>query len=101
MDKRYMSVSTPPADALKRIEVGNLKGKSDINPQWKIDAMTETYGICGEGWKFEIVDTQVRECPNGQVLLFMKVNLYIKNGDKWSEPISGYGGDFISSLTHP
>lgn len=48
MDERYIKVSTPPEDALKPIVAGNLKGKTDISPQWKIEAMTETYGMCGE-----------------------------------------------------
>ena len=31
----------------------------------------------------------------GEVLLYMKVALQVKDGDKWSEPVYGYGGDFI------
>ena len=95
MDERYTKVSTPPEDALKPIEGGNLKGKTNIDPQWKIEAMTETYGMCGEGWKFETVSTSTFNCPNGQVLLFMKVNLYLKEKEGWSDPIVGFGGDFI------
>lgn len=44
MDDRYTAVSNPPKDALKEIEFGALRGKSDINPQWKIEAMTENMG---------------------------------------------------------
>lgn len=95
MDKRYEAVQEPPQNALKTIEFGKLKDKSDINPQWKIEALTGQYGLCGVGWKFEIAETEIRECKDGQVLLFMKVNLYVKDKDKWSEPIPGYGGDFI------
>jgi len=54
MDKRYEAVQEPPQNALKTIEFGKLKDKSDINPQWKIEALTGQYGLCGVGWKFEI-----------------------------------------------
>ena len=100
MDKRYEAVQEPPPNALKTIEFGKLKDKSDINPQWKIEALTGQYGLCGVGWKFEIAETEIRECKDGQVLLFMKVNLYVKDKDKWSEPIPGYGGDFIIEKTN-
>lgn len=96
MDDRYTAVSNPPKDALKEIEFGALRGKSDINPQWKIEAMTEKYGMCGIGWKFEIVDIRTT-CmqDDGRILLFMQVNLFIKDGENWSAPIPGYGGDMI------
>lgn len=95
IDGRYAAVAKPPDNALRKIEFGNLKGKSDINPQWKIEVMTKQYGMCGIGWKFEIVSKDTQQCPSGEILLFMAINLYIKDGGKWSEPIPGYGGDFI------
>lgn len=95
MDNRYTAVATPPADVLKIIEAGKLKGKYDINPQWKIEAMTSVYGLCGEGWKYEIAHTETVNCPEGEVLLFMMVKVAVKGKDGWSEPIVGYGGDYI------
>lgn len=96
MDKRYTAVATVPQSAIKRIEGGRLSGKSDINPQWRWETLTETYGLCGIGWKFEIesIDTVPIE-PTKEVMIQVKVNLYIKGGDKWSDAIPGYGGDFI------
>lgn len=44
-----------PPECLKPIKGGRLNGKSDINPQWRLKAMTETFGPCGIGWKYEIV----------------------------------------------
>ncbi|WP_371378801.1 hypothetical protein [Sporomusa aerivorans] len=84
-----------PADALKEIKGGRLNGKSDINPQWRSEAMTKEFGPCGIGWKFEIVNTWTQPAPNNQVMVFVQINLYIKDGDKWSEPIPGFGGDFL------
>lgn len=93
--ERYMRLAEPPQDALKEITFGALKGYSDVNPQWRIEAMTREYGECGKGWKFEIVDTKTVPLDDGQILLYMQVNVYTNENGKWSEPIPGYGGDFI------
>lgn len=95
MDDRYNAMRKPPAEILKPIEAGNLKGKSDINPQWRVEIMTEQFGLCGIGWKYEIVSTSTVECSNGEILVFMRINLYVKDGEAWSNPIPGYGGDKI------
>ena len=58
MDSRYNAVKTVPQSALKVIDFGKLKGKYDISPQWRWEVLTEVYGMCGVGWKFEIVSTQ-------------------------------------------
>lgn len=96
MDSRYNAVKTVPQSALKIIDFGKLKGKYDISPQWRWEILTEVYGMCGVGWYFDIVDTeQVLVEATGETMLYVKVNLYIKDGDTWSEPIPGYGGDFL------
>ena len=93
--KYYNQLTTPPAEAVKPISGGNLKGKSDINPQWKIEAMTATFGPCGIGWKFNITDEKTFQCGDGQILLFLTVALMYHDGECWSEPVYGCGGDFI------
>ena len=50
----YKSLSRPPKDALREIQAGKLKGKTDINPQWRYKAMTEKFGLVGTGWKYEV-----------------------------------------------
>ena len=52
----FEKVSQPPQDAMKYIDAGKLKGKNEINPLWRMKAMTENYGNYGNGWKYEIVD---------------------------------------------
>lgn len=52
--KIYESLARPPKDALRQIEAGKLKGKTDINPQWRYKTMTEKFGLVGCGWKYEI-----------------------------------------------
>lgn len=96
MDSRYNAVKTVPQSALKVIDFGKLKGKYDISPQWRWEILTEVYGMCGVGWYFDIVDTkEVLVEATGETMLYVKVNLYIKDGNEWSKPIPGYGGDFL------
>ena len=96
MDSRYIAVKSVPQSALKVIDFGKLKGKYDISPQWRWEILTETYGMCGIGWYFDIVETkEVLVEATGETMLYVKVNLYIKDGNKWSKPIPGYGGDFL------
>lgn len=95
IDERYAAASHVPKRVLKTIDVGRLKGKSDINPQWKISLMTEIYGMCGIGWKFEVTEKNTVTINTGEVMLFMTVAVYVKNDEKWSDPVYGMGGDFI------
>jgi hypothetical protein len=91
----YNSLCTPPNDALKPIGFGNLKGKSDINPQWRYEAVTNQFGPCGQGWKFTIDSHWVHPVPSGEVMVYVMISFYYKQGDTWSEPIPAYGGDFL------
>ena len=93
----YNKVKTPPDGAWKPIKGGPLAGKTEINPQWRIQVMTEVYGPCGVGWRFELTEEKTYTCPAGQILLFVEVALYVVDPEsgQWSEPIYGWGGDFI------
>lgn len=93
--KHYDNLKVVPRDALKVIEFGKLKGKSDINPQWRYEAMTKEFGICGIGWKFEIVKTWTQEANDNQIMVFVEINLYVKDGDCWGVAIPAIGGDFL------
>ena len=96
MNEKYTAMAQPPDDALKLINFGKLKGKSDINPQWRYETLTEQFGLCGTGWKFEITDvTQVPVVQTGELMVYLTVNLYVKDGDAWGAAIPGAGGDFI------
>lgn len=91
----YNNLKTPPAEALKPIKAGRLKGKTDISPQWRIEAMTNQFGICGIGWKYEIAKQWTENADVGQVFAFINVNIYIKNEGEWSDPIPGTGGTLL------
>lgn len=87
----YEALRKVPDSALKKIGAGRLSGMSDINPVWRIKAMTEVFGPCGIGWKYEITK-QWQETYGSEVKSFTNINLYINVGGDWSDPIPGTGG---------
>lgn len=90
--KIYNAVRQCPQNALKQITAGRLKGKSDINPMWRIQALTEQFGACGMGWYYEITKQWLESGANGEISAFCNINLYVKFGDEWSKPVQGTGG---------
>lgn len=90
----YKSLSQPPATALRQITDGKLKGKTDINPQWRYEAMTEKFGLVGIGWTYEIQKLWTENGAKGEVLAFAQVAVFIRNAEtkEWSAPIVGIGG---------
>lgn len=93
----WNQLKTPPQTALKEIRAGRLKGMNDINPQWRIMAMTKQFGVCGIGWKYTIDKQWVEVASNGEVLAFVNVSLYIRADDKWSEAIPANGGSKLTA----
>ncbi len=91
----YNNLCTPPNDALKSIGFGSLKGFSDINPQWRYEAVTNQFGPCGTGWKFTIDSHWIQPVSTGETMVYVMISFYYKDGDKWSEPIPAYGGDYL------
>ena len=91
----YNALKEVPPEALKEITGGRLKGMSDINPMWRIKALTEQFGICGIGWKYETVNKWLEPGANGNIAAFVDINLYVKVGDEWSAPIHGTGGSMF------
>jgi hypothetical protein len=93
----WQQVARPPKDALRPIKAGRLKGKSDINPQWRFRAMTELFGPCGIGWKYEINKLWNEPAAAGQVFCFAEINLYHRENrnESWSAPIPGIGGSML------
>ena len=52
----YNRVREVPQEAKKDIQAGRLKGKTDINPLWRIQTLTREFGPAGIGWYTEIVE---------------------------------------------
>lgn len=90
----YNKLRKPPATALKKIKGGRLKGMTDINPQWRYEALTDVFGPCGIGWKYEISELWTTDGSADQKMAHAKINLYV-NVDGWSEPIPGIGGNML------
>ena len=94
----YESLSRPPKDALREIQAGKLKGKTDINPQWRYEAMTEKFGLVGIGWKYEVQKLWTEAGAGTEKLAFAQVAVFVKDGDTWSEPIVGIGGSKLVQI---
>ena len=88
----YNAVRVVPKEALKEIGAGRLKGKSDINPMWRLKTLTEQFGICGIGWKYVITKQWLEQGANNEISAFVNIDLYIKCEGEWSEAIPGTGG---------
>jgi len=91
----WNALKQPPAEALKTIAGGRLKGFTDINPQYRYFAMTEQFGPCGEGWKYEIVKLWSEPGSQDQTFCFAHISLFVKSDGKWGEPIPGIGGSML------
>jgi hypothetical protein len=89
-------VRSVPKEALKEIAAGRLRGKSDINPMWRIKELTENFGPCGLGWKYT-VDQQWLEFCGDETAAFCNISLYIKQNGEWSEAIPGTGGSMFAA----
>lgn len=112
----WNKLKQPPSSALRTIKGGRLQGFTDVNPQWRYQAMTEQFGICGIGWKYDIKRVWSEPAPDNQVFAFAEVNLFVRANshqynplvnpegalsiydarrDAWSDPIPGIGGSML------
>lgn len=87
----YNKLKVVPQQALRQIQSGRLRGKSDINPMWRIKAMTEQFGVCGIGWKY-VITKQWTETFGSEVKAYCNIDLFIKVNGEWSDAIQGTGG---------
>ncbi len=86
----------PPVEALKKINGGRIGGMTDINPQWRLKAMTDVFGPIGVGWYYDVVDKTTKEV-GPELLVFVDINVYTKQNDDWSKPIFGTGGNKMAT----
>lgn len=90
--KIYDAVRVVPKEAKRNITGGRLKGMTDINPMWRIKALTEQFGPCGVGWKYDIINKWLEPGADGEVAAFVDIELRYKWQGEWSDPIPGTGG---------
>jgi hypothetical protein len=88
----YNAVRSVPDSAKRQIGAGRLKGKTDINPMWRLKTLTEQFGPCGIGWKYVITDKRLEQGANGEVAAFLDIDLFVKVDGAWSDAIPGTGG---------
>lgn len=93
--KIWNAVKQPPPTAMKTIGAGRLKGKTDINPQWRYQVMTEQFGVCGIGWRYGVLELWSVPVCDDQLLAFAKIELRVKIDNEWSEGIPGIGGSML------
>lgn len=91
----YNRVREVPVEAKKDIQAGRLKGKTDINPLWRIQTLTREFGPAGIGWYTE-TERWTEEHGNERAI-YLHIKLYIKVDGEWSKPVEGYGGAMILS----
>lgn len=87
----YKAFAGVPETAKKPIQAGKLKGKTDINPMWRIKTLTAAFGPCGFGWTTKITEHWV-ERDGGESSAWVRIELRVKVDGQWSEPIEGVGG---------
>jgi hypothetical protein len=83
---------------MKAIAGGRLKGKSDINPQWRMQAITEVFGPVGFGWSYTIDKLWTEPGTAGEICSFALVSVKVKMNGEWSEPVPGIGGNLLVEL---
>lgn len=93
----YNKLKVVPQEALRQIQSGRLRGKHDINPMWRIKAMTEQFGVCGIGWKY-VITKQWTETFGSEVKAYCNIDLFIKVNGEWSDAIQGTGGSSEVSM---
>lgn len=84
-----------PKEAQKEIGAGRLKGFTDINPMFRLKRLTEVFGPCGIGWKYQIVNAYTIPGANDEVAAFVDILLYYKKDGEWSEGVPGLGGSMF------
>lgn len=92
----YNKVRIVPENAKRAIQAGRLKGKTDINPMWRIKALTETFGPCGTGWYVQLADKRIEDGADGVKVAIVDLNLFYKlESGEWSAPVFGTGGNTL------
>lgn len=92
----YNAGRSVPTGAVKKITGGSYgkAGLSDINPQWRIEKMTELFGPCGDGWIWEPVEAWINE---GVCFAHVIVKYLLPDGE-YSHPVHGYGGTVMGRM---
>lgn len=94
----YNAGRAVPPGAVKKITGGSYgkAGLSDINPQWRIEKMTELFGPCGIGWTWNPEEYRLEE---GVCFAHVTVRYLDTETGAFSEPVHGFGGTPMGKMT--
>lgn len=84
-----------PENAQRQIQAGKLKGKTDINPMWRLKKLTELFGPCGTGWKVDNTTFWTTPGAGGEVVAWCSLELRYATESGWSDPLFGIGGSML------
>lgn len=84
-----------PENAQRQIQAGKLRGKTDINPMWRLKKLTELFGPCGTGWKIDNASFWTTPGANGEVVAWCSLELRYATENGWSDPLFGIGGSML------
>ena len=95
--KYYEAARHCPKKAQRTITAGKLKGKSDINPVWRIKQLTKMFGPVGLGWKLSNIRYWTEAGAKGEISAWCSLELQIKPDPTgpWSDGIEGVGGSML------
>lgn len=91
----YNALRAVPDIAKKNINAGRLKGMTDVNPMFRIKALTACFGPCGIGWWYTIDKQWMETGAEGEIAAFCDISLYYRDGDVVSQGIPGTGGSMF------
>jgi hypothetical protein len=93
---RHWSVlgKTDPKHTKRFKRSGGFEGTA-IQPIWAAQRMTEHFGPCGVGWVMEAPDFMTYPV-NNEMLVYCTVSIRYRDGEAWSEPVYGVGGDKVA-----
>lgn len=83
-----------PKTAQKDFNNGRFSG-TDISPIWRIKILTEMFGPAGIGWYTDVLQKHTEQVNEDTIMAIVDLNLYVKDGDEWSKPIFGTGGNML------
>ena len=97
----YDKVRTTPKEAQTPIADGDLKNKTSVNPQYRIETLTKAFGPIGIGWFYKVVRQESLDSPATQeIMCFVDIELFVKEEGEWSQAIFGTGGSkLINNFT--
>lgn len=83
-----------PPEAKKTIRGGKLNGMTDISPIWRYKALTEAFGVAGDGWGIDDTQFTVLDGAKGEKVVMCTLTLWHEsNGRKNRVP--GQGGAML------